>query len=250
MRPRRTSSRPRPAWSLARINLGYTRVMAPFDGRMDRHLVTPGNLVGAGKPTALANITRMDPIYAYFTMNERDLVRLVGSNGNRQVNYKETAVPVFAGIEGGEGYPYEGRLDFAATGAGPEHGHHPAARCIQKPQERNRRSRHDTGDVRAAANPHRGPRKSAPGLGAGARGRPGRPLPARRQRQGRGRTASGQGRRARQRDAGDRGRPQGRRVGRRERHPARAARRQGDTGQRGKRPPPRQHPPGNSGDQA
>jgi len=63
---------------LARINLGYTRVMAPFDGRMDRHLVTPGNLVGAGKPTALANITRMDPIYAYFTMNERDLIRLVG----------------------------------------------------------------------------------------------------------------------------------------------------------------------------
>jgi RND family efflux transporter MFP subunit len=42
---------------LARINLGYTRVTAPFDGRMDRHLVTPGNLVGAGKPTALALIT-------------------------------------------------------------------------------------------------------------------------------------------------------------------------------------------------
>jgi len=106
---------------LARINLGYTRVMAPFDGRMDRHLVTPGNLVGAGKPTALANITRMDPIYAYFTMNERDLIRLVGIT-DRQVNYKETVVPVFAGIEGGEGYPYEGRLDFAATGLDPNTG--------------------------------------------------------------------------------------------------------------------------------
>jgi RND family efflux transporter MFP subunit len=106
---------------LARINLGYTRVMAPFDGRMDRHLVTPGNLVGAGKPTALANITRMDPIYAYFTMNERDLIRLVGTT-DRQVNYKETVAPVFAGIEGGEGYPYEGRLDFAATGLDPNTG--------------------------------------------------------------------------------------------------------------------------------
>ena len=46
---------------LARINLGYTRITAPFDGRMDRHLVTPGNLVGAGKPTALANIHPYGP---------------------------------------------------------------------------------------------------------------------------------------------------------------------------------------------
>jgi RND family efflux transporter MFP subunit len=106
---------------LARINLGYTRVMAPFDGRMDRHLVTPGNLVGAGRPTALANITRMDPIYAYFTLNERDLIRLVGATG-RQVNYKETVVPVFAGIQEGKAYPFEGRLDFAATGLDPSTG--------------------------------------------------------------------------------------------------------------------------------
>jgi RND family efflux transporter MFP subunit len=108
---------------LARINLGYTRVVAPFDGRMDRHLVTPGNLVGAGKPTALANITRMDPIYAYFTLNERDLVRLVEkSRENGKTNYKETSSPVFAGIEGGEGYPYEGRLDFVSTGLDPSTG--------------------------------------------------------------------------------------------------------------------------------
>jgi RND family efflux transporter MFP subunit len=106
---------------LARINLGYTRVTAPFDGRMDRHLVTPGNLVGAGKPTALAVITRMDPIYAYFTMNERDLIRLIGTPG-QQASYKETRVPVFAGTEGTKGYPIEGRLDFAATGLDPNTG--------------------------------------------------------------------------------------------------------------------------------
>jgi RND family efflux transporter MFP subunit len=108
---------------LARINLGYTRVAAPFDGRMDRHLVAPGNLVGAGKPTALANITRMDPIYTYFTLNERDMVQLVDKGrSNQQTNYKETAVPVFAGLEGDEGYPYEGRLDFVSTGLDPATG--------------------------------------------------------------------------------------------------------------------------------
>jgi RND family efflux transporter MFP subunit len=105
---------------LARINLGYTRVTAPFDGRMDRHLVTPGNLVGAGRPTALATITRMDPIYAYFNLNERDLVRLMEETRNSgQANYRETFPPVFAGIEGGEGFPYEGRLDFVSTGLDP-----------------------------------------------------------------------------------------------------------------------------------
>jgi RND family efflux transporter MFP subunit len=108
---------------LARINLGYTRVTAPFDGRMDRHLVTPGNLVGAGRPTALAVITRMDPIYAYFTLNERDLVRLMEkTRGKAEINYKETLAPVFAGIEGGEGYPFEGRLDFVSTSLDPNTG--------------------------------------------------------------------------------------------------------------------------------
>src|SRR5262249_1705389 len=53
---------------LAQINLGYTTVVAPFDGRMGRHLVDAGNLVGAGGVhTVLAEINRIDPIYAYFT---------------------------------------------------------------------------------------------------------------------------------------------------------------------------------------
>ena len=108
---------------LARINLGYARVAAPFDGRMDRHLVTPGNLVGAGKPTALANITRMDPIYAYFTLNERDLVRLLAEARQKgQANYRETKVPAFAAIEGDENYAIEGRLDFVSTSLDPSTG--------------------------------------------------------------------------------------------------------------------------------
>jgi RND family efflux transporter MFP subunit len=108
---------------LSRINLGYTRVAAPFDGRMDRHLVTPGNLVGAGKPTALANITRMDPIYAYFTLNERDLMRLMGRASEKgQTPYKGRALPVFAGITGEEDYLLEGRFDFASTGLDPNTG--------------------------------------------------------------------------------------------------------------------------------
>jgi RND family efflux transporter MFP subunit len=100
---------------LARINLGYCRVAAPFDGRMDRHLVTPGNLVGAGKPTELAVITRLDPIYAYFTLNERDLVQLMADARAKREGYKSTVIPVFAAMEGEDGYSKEGRLDFVSS---------------------------------------------------------------------------------------------------------------------------------------
>jgi len=108
---------------LARINLGYTRVTAPFDGRMDRHLVSPGNLVGSGEPTRLATITRMDPIYVYFTLNERDRALVVQSTREKgPPNYKETTVPVFAGIEGEDGYPRAGQLDFVSTGVDADTG--------------------------------------------------------------------------------------------------------------------------------
>ena len=45
---------------LARLNLGYTKVTSPFDGRIDRRLKDPGNLVGAGEATLLANVDQID----------------------------------------------------------------------------------------------------------------------------------------------------------------------------------------------
>ena len=165
---------------LARINLGYTRVTAPFDGRMDRHLVTPGNLVGAGQPTALANITRMDPIYAYFTMNERDLMRLVGIHGQAGRTTGKRWSLCSPAIEGEEGYPYEGRLDFAATGLDPSTGTILLRAVYPNPRSATGVPAMVPGMFVRAAHPHRRPRKGAPGLRACARGRPGRPLPARR----------------------------------------------------------------------
>jgi len=100
---------------LAKINLGYTRVTAPFDGRMDRHLVDPGNLVGAGTPTSLAYITRLDPIYAYFSLNERDLIRIMEQSRRDGKAVSQETFPVYLGIAGEEGYPHEGRFDFASS---------------------------------------------------------------------------------------------------------------------------------------
>ncbi|MGA7875908.1 MAG: efflux RND transporter periplasmic adaptor subunit [Desulfoferrobacter sp.] len=108
---------------LAKINLGYTRVAAPFPGRMERHLKDLGNLVGAGETTKLATIVRLDPIYAYFNLNERDLVRLMAQGRkDNSPTYKEKPVPVYLQIAGEENYPHKGQLDFASAAVNPTTG--------------------------------------------------------------------------------------------------------------------------------
>ena len=102
---------------LAKINLGYTHVTAPFDGRIGRHLVDPGNLVGLSSPTKLATIEQIDPIYAYFNVNERDVLRIRDMMRKRGVTLAKLGdVPVSAGLQSEVGYPHHGKLDFVDTG--------------------------------------------------------------------------------------------------------------------------------------
>ncbi len=62
----------------AQINLDFTDIRAPFDGRISRRIVDPGNLVQGGltSPTSLATIVQLDPIYAFFDVDERTLLRI------------------------------------------------------------------------------------------------------------------------------------------------------------------------------
>ena len=100
--------------SLAQLNLSYTDVRAPFDGRMDRRLRDPGNLVGAGENTVLASINQIDPMYLYFNIADVDLVRLLKSSHGIPGVAAPQKWPVFAGLPNEEGYPHRGYLDFAA----------------------------------------------------------------------------------------------------------------------------------------
>lgn len=60
--------------ALAGINLGYTNVVAPFDGVVTDHLVSVGGLVGSSAPTKLASIVQLDPIYVNFNVSEQDVL--------------------------------------------------------------------------------------------------------------------------------------------------------------------------------
>lgn len=101
----------------AAITYGYTHVSAPFDGRMGRHLVDVGNLVGHGAATDLATIEQIDPIYVYFNLNELDLIRI--RNAARKRGYKPmelVKIPVEVALQDEKGFPHKGTLDFVNTG--------------------------------------------------------------------------------------------------------------------------------------
>ena len=112
----------------ARLDLSYTKITAPIAGRVSRNLVDLGNLVGEGEPTLLTTVSNYDPMYAYFNLNERDLLRVLamyrekiegkGMNPDTDPD-AEAEIPLFLGLAGEEGYPHEGTYDFAESGVDP-----------------------------------------------------------------------------------------------------------------------------------
>ena len=60
----------------AELELSYTMVRAPIDGRVSARMVDIGNLVGQGESTLLTTIMSIDPIYAYFSPSQKDMVVL------------------------------------------------------------------------------------------------------------------------------------------------------------------------------
>ena len=107
---------------LAKLDLVYTEVRAPFDGRIDRKLRDPGSLVGSGENTVLAAINQIDPIYVYFTISDLDLARLMGEAHWVPGQAPAKAWPVYIGLPNEKEYPHRGRLDFASISLTPTTG--------------------------------------------------------------------------------------------------------------------------------
>jgi RND family efflux transporter MFP subunit len=107
---------------LAKLDLSYTQVYAPLDGRIDRRLVDPGNLVGSSGNTVLAQLSQIDPIYVYFTISDLDLARLMKSTQGTPEQIQAKKWPVSIGLADEEGYPHRGSLDFASISLTPTTG--------------------------------------------------------------------------------------------------------------------------------
>src|SRR5580700_9922074 len=97
----------------AQLNLEFTRVTSPIDGRVSRQLVNIGNLVQADS-TQLTTIVSIDPIYAYFSMDE--LAALGYQRLIREGKIASTQggkVPVYLQLQDETGFPHEGTIDFS-----------------------------------------------------------------------------------------------------------------------------------------
>jgi RND family efflux transporter MFP subunit len=109
--------------TIAAINLGYTRVTAPFDGTVTAHLVSIGGLVGVSGPTKLATIVQLDPIYVSFTVSEQEVLRVKSAMALRGLTKAEVGkIPVDVGLMNESGYPHNGTIDYIAPSIDPSTG--------------------------------------------------------------------------------------------------------------------------------
>lgn len=101
--------------SAAKLNLDFTQIAAPVSGRINRHVVSEGNLIsgGAASSTLLTTIVSLDPIHAYFDADEQAYLKYtrLDKSGERRSS-RDVANPVKLGLADEEGFPHEGRMDF------------------------------------------------------------------------------------------------------------------------------------------
>jgi membrane fusion protein (multidrug efflux system) len=113
----------RAALDTATINLGYTRVTSPIDGRIGAALVTEGALVSAAVATQMAQVTQLDPIYCDFTESSTEMLRL---QRELQSGALKTAAPGEAKVtlllDDGTQYTQPGKLLFSDVTVDPSSG--------------------------------------------------------------------------------------------------------------------------------
>jgi RND family efflux transporter MFP subunit len=110
----------------AKLDLAFTKVTAPVSGRVSRYNVTVGNLVQSGDQgggTVLTTIVSVDPVYVYFDVDERTVLRVrqLIREGKAQ-SARETAWPVSLGLSADEGYSHQGTINFVDNQVNPRTG--------------------------------------------------------------------------------------------------------------------------------
>jgi RND family efflux transporter MFP subunit len=98
------------ALAAAKLNLGFTDVRAPIDGRVSNARVTPGNLVTSSD--VLTSVVSVNPVYVYFNVDEHTWLKLDHLRAAALGDGRKARVAVAMGLSDEQGYPHAGRLDF------------------------------------------------------------------------------------------------------------------------------------------
>jgi len=109
----------------ARLDVEFTEVKAPLTGRIGRHQVSIGNLVSGGTDlsTVLTNVVTIDPIYCYFDVDERTVIRIRQLiRAGKAKSARESEWPVYLGLGREDGFPFEGTINFVDNQINPKTG--------------------------------------------------------------------------------------------------------------------------------
>jgi multidrug efflux system membrane fusion protein len=105
-----------------RLNVGYCKVTAPIDGRVSRYFLTLGNLINQDQ-TLLTTVVSVDPMYTYFDMDEPTLLRIRRAVNEGRIKRPQSGeMPVMMALQGEEGFPHPGRVDFVNNQVNPTTG--------------------------------------------------------------------------------------------------------------------------------
>jgi RND family efflux transporter MFP subunit len=108
------------------LDLEYTKVLAPVSGRASRYVVTLGNLIQSGDQgggTLLTTIVSVDPMYAYFDVDEHTVLRVRQLiREGKADSPRDGPVPVWLGLANEEGHPHRGTIDFVDNQVNPKTG--------------------------------------------------------------------------------------------------------------------------------
>jgi RND family efflux transporter MFP subunit len=107
------------------LDLDFTKITAPIDGRISRTNVTVGNLVQSGQSggTLLTTIVSVDPIYCNFDVDEHTLLtvqRLI--RAGKAKSARDTERPVMLGLAIDQGFPHKGTIDLVDNQLNPKTG--------------------------------------------------------------------------------------------------------------------------------
>lgn len=121
----------------ARINLGFTDVVSPIDGRAGKQQVTEGALVGQGDTTLLTQVDQLDKVYVNFSMSVGDLDTLRGAAAKGAVTLAGTnQSKVRIQLPDGSDFGEEGTLDFSSATVNPQTGTVDLRALLNNPDQR------------------------------------------------------------------------------------------------------------------
>jgi RND family efflux transporter MFP subunit len=110
----------------ARLDLQYTKVTAPVSGRVSRYVVTVGNLIQAGDQgggTLLTTVVSVDPMYAYFDVDEHTALRVRQMiREGKSDSPRDGGFPVSLGLANEAGFPHKGTVNFVDNQVNPKTG--------------------------------------------------------------------------------------------------------------------------------